>query len=85
MIFSQDLSIGLDRISKKDVKVCVVGVGTIGLPLATFLAKSGFQVTGLDISQKRVDIINEGKVVYEYTDVLEELVAEKKINCNYRC
>jgi nucleotide sugar dehydrogenase len=79
MIFSQDVSIGLERISKKEINVCVVGVGTIGLPLATFLAKSGFHVTGLDISQKRVDIINEGKVVYEYTNILEELVAEKKL------
>ena len=79
MIFSQDLSTGLDRISKKDVKVCVVGVGTIGLPLATFLAKNGFEVMGLDVSQKRVDEINSGNVVYEYTDVLQELISKKKL------
>lgn len=80
MIFSQDLSTGLDRISKKAVKVCVVGVGTIGLPLATFLAKNGFEVKGLDINQKHVDEINSGNVVYEYTDVLQELISKKKLS-----
>ena len=32
------------RIIESDVKICVVGVGTIGLPLATFLAKKGLEV-----------------------------------------
>jgi nucleotide sugar dehydrogenase len=46
--------------------------------LATFLANVGFQVTGLDINQKRVDEINSAKVVYEYTDILEDVVLKRK-------
>jgi UDP-N-acetyl-D-glucosamine dehydrogenase len=55
MLYLDELPNSMRRIQEMDVKVCVIGVGTIGLPLATFLAKAGFQVTGLDIDQKRVD------------------------------
>ena len=78
MLYLDELSNSIRRIQEKVVGVCVVGVGTIGLPLATFLAKVGFQVTGLDINQKRVDEINSAKVVYEYTDILEDVVLKSQ-------
>ena len=37
-LFLNDLDTGLDKIEKKNLKICVAGVGTVGLPLATFLA-----------------------------------------------
>ena len=48
-LFLNDLDTGLDKIKKKNLKICVVGVGTVGLPLATFLANTGFEVIGLDV------------------------------------
>ena len=33
-------------------KVCVVGTGHIGLPLAAVLAEAGFQVTGYDTNDE---------------------------------
>lgn len=45
-----------------NVKVCVLGLGYIGLPTAALLANSGFEVNGCDVSPKVVDTINEGKV-----------------------
>lgn len=41
-------------------KVAVVGIGYVGLPLACVLAESGFRTTGIDVDQKRVDMINSG-------------------------
>lgn len=41
-------------------KVCVVGLGYIGLPTAALLASRGHQVLGVDISQHAVDTINSG-------------------------
>ncbi|MDC0041945.1 nucleotide sugar dehydrogenase [Candidatus Nitrosopelagicus sp.] len=67
------------RIDNKDIKICVIGVGTIGLPLATMLAEKGFQVTGLDISSERVELINSGKVIYEYRDILEQVAGKKLV------
>jgi len=78
MLYLDEIQESIQRIHDKQIKICVVGVGTIGLPLATFLAKEGFQVVGLDISQKRVDEINSARVVYEYTDILEDVVLKQK-------
>ena len=72
-MYYQNLDKIKSRIANFDVKICVIGVGTIGLPLATFLAKKGFKVNGLDISQNRVDQINNGTVIYEYQDILKEV------------
>lgn len=41
-------------------KICVVGLGYIGLPTAVTLAAHNFQVIGLDINQSAVDKINSG-------------------------
>jgi UDP-N-acetyl-D-mannosaminuronic acid dehydrogenase len=43
-------------------KICVVGLGYIGLPTASLLATKGYQVTGVDVDQKVVDTINQGKI-----------------------
>ncbi|MEI4801148.1 UDP-N-acetyl-D-mannosamine dehydrogenase [Bacillus sp. NPDC077411] len=47
-------------------KVCVVGLGYIGLPTASLLATKGFQVYGIDVNTDAVEMINSGKVhIYE--------------------
>ena len=43
-------------------KVCIVGLGYIGLPTAALLANNNFEVIGVDINEKTVDIVNEGKI-----------------------
>ena len=42
--------------------VSVIGLGYIGLPTATLIANSGFQVYGMDPVQRVVDTINQGKI-----------------------
>lgn len=41
--------------------LCVVGLGYIGLPTAAVFAKSGLQVTGVDVNDRAVKTINSGK------------------------
>lgn len=43
-------------------KVCVLGLGYIGLPTAAILASRGHTVVGVDINQLTVDIINGGRI-----------------------
>lgn len=43
-------------------KICVMGLGYIGLPTASILATKGYEVHGVDVSQKIVDIINSGGI-----------------------
>ena len=51
-----------DRMVKKNgngKKICVIGLGYIGLPTASMLAIQGFNVIGVDINEKRVKEIKE--------------------------
>ncbi|EFK9799475.1 UDP-N-acetyl-D-mannosamine dehydrogenase [Campylobacter coli] len=43
-------------------KVCVIGLGYIGLPTAAIFASRKVKVLGVDINQQVVDIINQGKI-----------------------
>ena len=43
-------------------KVCMVGLGYIGLPTAAIMASRGLEVVGLDVNQSAVDTINKGNV-----------------------
>jgi UDP-N-acetyl-D-mannosaminuronate dehydrogenase len=36
------------------MKVCVIGLGSVGLPLAIQFARSGAKVTGLGIDQSKI-------------------------------
>jgi len=74
MLYLQEIDQIVKRVNDKNITVCVVGVGTIGLPLATFLAHKGFLVRGLDVSEKRVEQINSGIVIYEYQDLLKKVI-----------
>lgn len=47
-------------------KVCVVGLGYVGLPTASLLAKAGFKVHGVDVNSEIVKKINHGEIhIYE--------------------
>lgn len=50
----------LEKIRARTARVGVVGLGYVGLPLAVEFARAGFRVTGIDVSQQKVDQINAG-------------------------
>jgi UDP-N-acetyl-D-mannosaminuronic acid dehydrogenase len=43
-------------------KICVIGLGYIGLPTAALLANRGYVVHGVDVVQSTVDTINRGEI-----------------------
>ena len=51
----------LRKIQDRKATIAVVGLGYVGLPLAVEFAKAGFNVIGYDVSQRVVDLLNEGK------------------------
>jgi len=51
----------LEKISKRTLRVAVIGLGYVGLPLATTFAEAGFLVTGIDVDQRKVDQANRGE------------------------
>jgi len=50
----------IDRIRKREARVGVIGLGYVGLPLAVEFARAGFETTGFDVDQSKVDAINAG-------------------------
>jgi UDP-N-acetyl-D-mannosaminuronic acid dehydrogenase len=43
-------------------KICVLGLGYVGLPTASMFATKGFTVLGVDIRSEVVDVINRGQI-----------------------
>jgi len=64
-------------------KVCVVGLGYVGLPLAALCAIKGHQVIGLDTNQVAVDKINSGYSHIRDIEV-ERLVKDAILTKNLR-
>lgn len=48
------------KIAERTAVIAVIGLGYVGLPLAVEKAKVGYKVIGLDVQQKRVDMVNQG-------------------------
>ena len=63
----------LAKIENKSAKVAILGLGYVGLPLATEFNSKGFSVIGIDVNEERVDSINRG--ISFITDVPSELLA----------
>lgn len=45
----------------ENLKICVVGLGYIGLPTAAVLGSRGYKIHGVEINPKAVETINSGK------------------------
>jgi len=56
-------------------RVCVIGLGYIGLPTATFIANAGYKVSGVDINESAIEVINRGNI-HIVEPGLEALVAK---------
>ena len=58
------------------MKVCVVGLGKIGLPLASNYATKGLTVIGCDIAPQVVEAVNAGRSPIDREPGLSEAVAQ---------
>ena len=65
----------------KTLKVCVIGIGRIGLPTALSFAKSGLETIGVDINEKLVNNINSGRFPLKdepgYNEIFDDVLKNK--------
>jgi UDP-N-acetyl-D-mannosaminuronic acid dehydrogenase len=54
-------------------KICVIGLGYIGLPTASTFAAHGVNVLGVDISQQIIDTLNKGEIHIHEPGLIEEV------------
>ena len=50
----------LIKTKNRDTIIAVIGLGRVGLPLASVLANSGFKISGIDANQSRLVSIKQG-------------------------
>lgn len=68
-------------------RVCVIGLGCIGLPTAAVLAKHGYQVHGVDVRSELVDEINLGQVDIPepgLSELIREVVSSGRLTASLR-
>lgn len=53
-------------------KICIVGLGYIGLPTAAMFATHGHRIVGVDVNVNVVNALNQGKIIIEepYLDIM---------------
>ena len=74
----------IHAIQGNKLKVCVIGVGRIGLPTALSFANSGLTTIGVDINSQLVNMINSGifplKDEPGYDSIFENVFRDKKFS-----
>lgn len=75
-----------ELLSSKNLRVCVVGVGRIGLPTALSFAKSGLPTIGVDINADLVTRINSNDYPLKdepgYDVIFNQVVTNKKFHAS---
>ena len=70
-----------NSLESKSLKVCVVGIGRIGLPTALSFAKSGLHTIGVDINENLVRTINSGLFPLKdepgYEEIFDDVMKNK--------
>ena len=67
------------------MKICVVGLGYIGLPTSAMFASHDCEVVGVDVTQAVVDTLNAGNIHIEEPglgEVIKEVVANGKFRAS---
>ena len=72
-----------NSLESKSLKVCVIGIGRIGLPTALSFAKAGLQTIGVDINEKLVNSINLGNFPLKDEPGYEEIFNKVKKDGNF--
>ena len=73
-----------EKIATRTACVAVIGLGYVGLPLAVTFARNGFPVIGIDIDERKVDMLARGESYVEDvgTDEIQRLKVRKlKVSC----
>ena len=56
-------------------KISVIGLGKLGASMAAAFASRGFYVIGVDVNQKSIDLVNEGRTPVQETGLGEMIAA----------
>lgn len=74
-----------DRFHNKTAHVAVLGLGYVGLSLAAALARSGYDVVGIDLNAEKVEAVNKGiSYINDVSDAdLQAVRGRLRATCEY--
>jgi len=75
----------LQKIQNKEAKICVIGLGQVGLPTALTFAKAGFDVTGHDINKDLLSLLDLKRCPFEepgLEEVLKSCMERNRFHTN---
>ena len=58
----------INKLANWEARIGIVGLGYVGLPLGLGFIANKYKVLGLDVDQKKVDLINDGVSYIEHID-----------------
>ena len=70
-----------EKIRDRSAKIVILGLGYVGLPLATVFAEAGFNVIGVDPDSRKVEILRRGESYIQDvpTNTLAQLIQSGKL------
>jgi UDP-N-acetyl-D-glucosamine dehydrogenase len=70
------------RLQDRSARIAIVGLGYVGLPLATVFAEAGFTVTGIDLDTRKVNSLCRGEsyVLDVPSEQVKRLVSSGKLS-----
>ena len=63
----------LKKIDHKNINVCVMGLGYVGLPLAVEMAHAGFTVVGIDNNAEKIRMLNRQESYVQDVSIASEI------------
>lgn len=71
------MTLNFNRLYKKiknhNAKICIFGLGYVGLPLVCLVAERGYEVIGVDVDDKKINLINNGISPIEDDELKDKL------------
>jgi len=66
------------------MKICVVGLGYVGLPLAIQFAQSNITVVGLDTDEKKVELIRKGQTYIKHipSETIAKMIESERLSAS---
>ena len=81
---SFDKNYFINKLEENELKICVVGLGKMGLPIAMVFSNSNYNVIGYDISKQLVDNLNDAKTNLKAEPFVQERLTKSINNGNFK-
>lgn len=72
----------IKKFENKEAKIAILGMGYVGLPLAMVFAEAGFDVTGIDPIQEKIELLNKGEsyIIDVPTEQVKRFIGENRFH-----